>query len=99
MSTHPGPRRTPIALVAAGLLLPALCCGLPVLIAAGAIGAVATALTDPRVIGAAVAVAAAIAVRFMWHRRSCGRDPRCCPRAPTAPAARSRSDHPTRHPI
>jgi hypothetical protein len=57
MSTTPGSEGKRTALAAAGfLLLPILCCGLPLLIAAGALGAVGSVLGNPWVIAAAVAL-------------------------------------------
>lgn len=48
MSTNPGSESKRTALAAAGfLLVPIVCCGLPVLIAAGALGAVGSVLGNP----------------------------------------------------
>jgi hypothetical protein len=55
MSTNPGSESKRTALAAAGfLLVPIVCCGLPVLIAAGALGAVGSVLGNPWVIGTAL---------------------------------------------
>ncbi|MBS4728661.1 hypothetical protein MSM1_10060 [Mycobacterium sp. SM1] len=91
MSTPFGPRRTPVAFVVAGLLVPALCCGLPVLIAAGAIGAAGAALTDPWVIGAAAMVVVVVATLFARRRRGSVGGRRGCARAP---GDAGRSDQP-----
>lgn len=57
------------ALAAAGfLLVPIVCCGLPVLIAAGALGAVGSVLGNPWVIGTAVVVVLAAVTRFARRR-------------------------------
>jgi hypothetical protein len=88
MSTTPGSEGKRTALAAAGfLLLPVLCCGLPLLIAAGALGAVGSVLGNPWVIAAAVVVILA-AVAWFARRRTGGtrdratRDDSCCPPAP-----------------
>jgi hypothetical protein len=98
MSTTPGSQGKRTALAAAGfLLLPVLCCGLPLLIAAGALGAVGSVLGNPWVIGAAVVVILA-AVAWFARRRTgatrdgatrdgATRDDLCCP-----PPIRSQSD-------
>lgn len=60
MSSNPGSEGKRTALAAAGfLLLSVLCCGLPVLVTAGALGALGSALGNPWVIGAAIVVVAA----------------------------------------
>ena len=65
MSTNPGSESKRTALAAAGfLLVPIVCCGLPVLIAAGALGAVGSVLGNPWVIGTAVVVVLAAVTRF-----------------------------------
>lgn len=74
-----GPRT---ALTTIGVvLLPVLCCGLPVLIAAGALGATGSVLGSPWLIGGAVAVLLGV---VMWRvRRASGSgDDACCPPDP-----------------
>lgn len=61
MSTDPGHKGKRTTLVSAGfLLLPILCCGVPLLITAGALGTIGAALSNPWVIAAAVALLAAL---------------------------------------
>ncbi|GAA3573895.1 hypothetical protein GCM10022222_67830 [Amycolatopsis ultiminotia] len=80
MPTTPGSEGTRTALAAAGfLLLPLLCCGLPLLIAAGALGAVGSVLGNPWVIGAAAVVVLATGVWFARRRTRAARDDSCCP--------------------
>jgi membrane protein implicated in regulation of membrane protease activity len=70
MSTDPSSSRTRIAIAAGGVfLLPVLCCGLLLLIAAGAIGAVGAVLGSPWTIGAAAAVLVVAAVAGLASRR------------------------------
>jgi hypothetical protein len=67
---HPLSTRIRIALAASGVvLLAALCCGLPLLIAAGAIGTVGAALGNPATISAASAVLVLAAVAWFVSRR------------------------------
>ncbi|HEY3480031.1 hypothetical protein [Amycolatopsis echigonensis] len=48
MPTNPGLNRTRAVVAAVGIvLLPLLCCGLPLLIAAGALGAIGSVLGNP----------------------------------------------------
>lgn len=71
------------------LLLPVLCCALPLLIAAGAVGAVGSMLGNPWVIGAAALL---LLVAMVWSARRRGgatRDDSC--RSPVPPD-RHRSD-------
>lgn len=46
------------------ILLPVLCCGLPLLIAAGALGGLGAALGNPWVVGAGALLAALVVWRF-----------------------------------
>lgn len=68
------------------VVLPVLCCGLPLLIASGALGGLGAVLGNPWVIGAAVALA--VGTVAVLARRSGGParsgDSACCP-----------PDHPT----
>jgi membrane protein implicated in regulation of membrane protease activity len=93
MSINPGSEGKRTALAAAGfLLVPVLCCGLPLLIAAGALGAVGSILGNPWVIAAVVVVILAAVAWFARRRTSATRDRAtqddwCCP-----PPTRSQSD-------
>jgi hypothetical protein len=95
MSTNPGSEGKRTALAAAGfLLVPVLCCGLPLLIAAGALGAVGSMLGNPWVISAAVVLVLAGVAWFARRHTSATRDgttrdDSCCP---PAPPTRSQSD-------
>ncbi|MFE6611979.1 MULTISPECIES: hypothetical protein [Amycolatopsis] len=95
MSSNPGSEGKRTALATAGfLLLPIVCCGLPVLIAAGALGALGSVLGNPWVIGAAVMVVLAAAAWFARRRitrHATTRDDSCCP---PVPPARDQSDRP-----
>ncbi|AFM20156.1 MULTISPECIES: hypothetical protein [Actinomycetes] len=95
MSTNPGSESKRTALAAAGfLLVPIVCCGLPVLIAAGALGAVGSVLGNPWVIGTAVVVVLAAVTRFARRRvtrHGATRDNSCCP---PVPPARDQPDRP-----
>ncbi|GAB7145671.1 hypothetical protein [Mycobacterium riyadhense] len=91
MSTGPGPNRTRTALAAAGLaLLPVLCCALPLLIAAGALGALAAALANPWMIGAGAVLVLLVAVA--WTARRPGGFTRDDSGRPPIPSARHHSD-------
>jgi hypothetical protein len=85
-------RRTALA-AAAFLLVPILCCGLPVLIAAGTLGAVGSVLGNPWAIGAAVALLIGL---LAWRLRrrpppSANQpDSGCCP--PEPPTRRTGED-------
>lgn len=61
-------KRTGLA-TGALLLLPVLCCGLPLMITAGVLGTVGTALGNPWVIGLAVVLLAGL-VTMRLRRRS-----------------------------
>ncbi|MHA7295207.1 hypothetical protein [Arthrobacter sp. HLT1-21] len=68
------------ALVVAGfVLLHVLCCGLPLLIAAGALGATGSLLGNPWLITAAVVLALGVLV-WVFRRRASGKtdDGDCC---------------------
>lgn len=80
--------RTGLAVVGF-VLLHVLCCGLPLLIAAGALGAAGSFLGNPWVILAAVALAGAVLLRALRRRRPSvsGEKDDCC-----APAAASGQD-------
>lgn len=60
---------TALATVGAGLAL-VVCCGLPVLIAAGGLGAVGSVLGNGWVIGTAIAVAVSGVLWLVQHHRS-----------------------------
>lgn len=78
MSTNPGSEGKRTALAVAGfLLLPVLCC-VPVLVAAGAIGAAGSVLDSFWVIGIVVVLAVAWLVRRHKGRTEGGA---CCPLA------------------
>lgn len=81
-------------LAAVGLvLLPALCCGLPTLIAAGGLGLVGSVLRSPWLIG--IAVLALLGLLSWWLTGGARRRPgACCP--PEAPAPPARQDRPER---
>jgi hypothetical protein len=92
---HDG-KRTALA-TGAVLLLPALCCGLPLLIAGGALAGLGSVLGSPWLIGAAVALLAGVLVWRVRRRtgtaRSADRD-RCAPEP--QPGDQSRTESPTR---
>lgn len=88
MSAKPDPEGRRRALATGTLvLLPALCCGLPLLIAAGALAGLGSALGNPWVIAAAVALVAGVVV-WRVRRRSASTarsgEPDCCGPEPTA---------------
>ncbi|MEU0469990.1 hypothetical protein ABZ215_38845 [Amycolatopsis sp. NPDC006131] len=87
MSTNPDRDGTRTALATgAFLLLPALCCGLPLLIAGGALAGLGSVLGNPWVIGAAIALLVAVVVCRIRRRARGARssDPACCaPEPPT----------------
>ncbi|NUP25308.1 MAG: hypothetical protein HOQ44_01200 [Nocardia sp.] len=87
--------------IGALLLVPALCCGLPLLIAGGLLAGLGSVLGNPWVIGAAVALVVAVVV---WRVRRHARATRsaasaCC--APEPPGGERSSgpatESPTRH--
>jgi hypothetical protein len=88
MSTNPDHegKRTVLA-AGAFLLLPALCCGLPLLIAGGVLAGIGSVLGNPWVLGAVVALLVAVVV---WRiRRHTGTSTPsggdgCCPPEPAA---------------
>ena len=90
MSTDPKGRTAPTVLATLGIVwLPLLCCGLPLLLgvgAAGALGAIGTALDSPWVISAAVVLVAGVLMWALRGRRTAGSQPKddCC--APPSPA-------------
>ncbi|HKN97612.1 MAG TPA: hypothetical protein VJX10_10880 [Pseudonocardiaceae bacterium] len=55
--------------IGAVLLLPALCCGLPLLIAGGALAGIGSVLGSPWVIGAGVALVAGVVGWRIRRRR------------------------------
>lgn len=68
----------PSPLATAGLLLlPVLCCGLPLLIASGVLGGLGAALGNPWIIAAAAVVVGVVAWRVRRH--STPSDADCCP--------------------
>jgi hypothetical protein len=69
VSTDPGQDGGHSALATIGvLLLPVLCCGLPLLIAVGALGGVGSVLGNPWMIAAAVLLALAVVAWRVRHR-------------------------------
>ncbi|MEV8338857.1 hypothetical protein [Leucobacter sp. NPDC077196] len=90
MSTTSKEQGNRTALAVGGFfLLHVLCCGLPLLIAAGALGAAGSILANPWVIAVAVLMAAGVLVWALQRRRKgASVDTKdCC-----APAARSDQD-------
>ena len=78
---EPGGKRTALVTMAA-LLVPALCCGLPALIAAGALGGVGSVIGNPWVIGTAVLLAVAVVAWLVLRHTSASRSgdgSACCP--------------------
>ncbi len=76
--------------VAALMALPVLCCAGPALLAAGALGALGSWLTNPWLIGAAVLLALGVTGRLFRRRPTAGEvTGGACPRppVPTAPPA------------
>ena len=55
------------------ILLPILCCALPLLIVAGVLGGIGTVLGNPWVISGAVALLIGLLV-WAWHRRRTSRN-------------------------
>lgn len=90
--------------MAAGIgaaLLMVICCAAPALVAAGALGALGAWLSNPWVIGAAIALAAAIVLSVLTGRSRRGqedgqedRDACCPPAPPTAGPGHSDQDRP-----
>lgn len=79
--------RTGLLAVGGFVLLHVLCCGLPLLIAAGALGAAGSFLGNPWVILGAVALAAVVLFWALRRRRpgaSGGMDDCCAPAAVSA---------------
>jgi hypothetical protein len=64
-NTEPGGKRAALAIVGI-VLLPLLCCGLPLLITAGALGAIGSILGDPWVITAAIVL---VVGGVLWRLR------------------------------
>lgn len=95
MPTHPGRESKRVVLAAIGIaLLSLLCCGLPLLITAGALGAVGSVLGNPWVIvGAIVLVLGVIVWRVPRFARTT-RDDQCCapPAAHSGPTAHRRAE-------
>jgi hypothetical protein len=89
MSTNPDRdgKRTALA-TGALLLLPALCCGLPLLIGGGALAGLGSVLGNPWVIGTAIALLIAVVV---WRTRRHARGAR------SSDSACCASEPPTRH--
>lgn len=100
MSTDPDHDGKRAALTTGALvLLPVLCCGLPLLIAAGALAGLGSVLGNPWVIGATVVLLVGV-VLWQVHRRTgsaaayVGRG--CCaPESPTQDQSRSTTESPT----
>lgn len=84
MSTKPDPGGRNSLLATIGVIaLPLLCCGLPLLIAAGGLGVLGSLLGNPWVIGAA-AVAALGALGWRLRPRPAPGADSCCPPEPSA---------------
>lgn len=100
MSTDPDHDGQRTALVTGALLLlPVLCCGLPLLIAGGALAGLGTVLGNPWMIGAAIALLVGIVV---WRiRRRAGAATRsegdecCAPQPPSQDQPRATTQRPT----
>lgn len=75
--------------VSLGVLVTALCCAAPVLIAGGALAAVCGLLENPWVIGAAVALLLAAVVAFARRGQ---RGDHCCPADSHSPATHTLDD-------
>lgn len=88
-SMNQRPRRNPVLLGAAAVLVTALCCAAPVLIAGGALAAVCGLLENPWVIGAAVALLLAAVVAFARRGQ---RGDHCCPADSHSPATHTLDD-------
>lgn len=74
MSRTPSPNRDVLAALGIGALL-VVCCALPVLLAAGALGALGGMLGSPWLLAAAVALGlAAVTMAVSRHRRTLRRD-------------------------
>ena len=78
-----------VLLGAAAVLVTALCCAAPVLIAGGALAAVCGLLENPWVIGAAVALLLAAVVAFARRGQ---RGDHCCPADSHSPATHTLDD-------
>ncbi|HEX3590471.1 MAG TPA: hypothetical protein VHV74_12645 [Pseudonocardiaceae bacterium] len=94
-STPDRPGRSGTLGVIALFLLPVLCCGVPVLLAAGTLATVGSWLRNPWLIGAAALLVATIVFRRARHRRPADQD--CCPprqNESQPPAGSHRSSHP-----
>lgn len=97
MSTPPGTDGKRTALPAVGVVAAmALCCGLPLLIAAGALGSLGAWLGNPWVTGAAVLGALALMVRLVRRRTSRSADD-CCPPQPHDHQRSDPNPHPPHH--
>ena len=98
MSTEPKGRTAPTVLVALGIvLLPVLCCGVPLLIgvgAAGALGVIGTVLGNPWVIFAAVVLVAGVLMWALRGRRAARSQPKddCCA-LPSSTPVHTPADH------
>jgi hypothetical protein len=80
MSREPGDRGDRSWVAALGLmLLPILCCALPLLIAAGGLGVIGSVLRNPLVIGAAVLILVGL-VGWAVRRRAAGSADACAPK-------------------
>lgn len=86
MSTHRGGEGGRGMLSTLGLILiPLVCCGLPLLIVTGALGAIGSVLANPWVIAGVAAIGAGLLAWVLRFRRaaSTDRDADCC--APVPP--------------
>lgn len=97
MTTNPGkdgPRGT---LATIGIvLLPILCCGVPVLVFAGGLGTVGSVLGSPYLIGGAVAVLLGVVVwRVRRHATGSADDACCTPESALDSTSERTSEHPS----
>ncbi|TDT32969.1 hypothetical protein ACF3NT_02675 [Naumannella halotolerans] len=77
--TRPDDRRGGGLLVAAGgALLVALCCGLPLILAGGALAGIGGLLRSPWTVGAGIAVVLAVAAAAIARRHRRTQDADCC---------------------
>lgn len=81
MSTNPDPGRHSLLATIGLVAVPVLCCGLPVLIAAGGLGVLGSVLASPWVVGTAALIALGL-ITWVLSRRPDGSGEACCPPEP-----------------